>query len=278
MSSKVLERLSYHVVYDHSIADAIEFASKNGFSGIQVAVESPHLSFENLSSDDKAKIRQKSEERRIRITLHGPDDVASLLHPNLRLRKGILSYYSDLFGFAEDIGAFLITIHIGHPITYPTDTIPERRFPEVDIGHYRRTLEENLQSIINLARGKRYICVESHPLGDFVLQVLEQHLLDGELGLCWDIAKTFDKNGNINEPLHHYLMQNLSAIRQVHLHDIDSRGRSHRVVGTGIIDFRYYLELLGDADVWDYCIEVRPREKAVESLENLRRIMAGEST
>jgi hypothetical protein len=74
-----------------------------------------------------------------------------LLHPNPQIRKGILSYYSDLFEFARDIDALLTTIHIGHPVIYPTDTIPERRFPEADIGHYRRTLEENLQSIVDLA-------------------------------------------------------------------------------------------------------------------------------
>lgn len=272
MNRKILELLSYHVVYDESIADAIEFASRNGFSGIQVAMESPHLSFENLSPEDKAEIRQRREDLGIRITLHGPDNVASLLQSNPQIRKGILSYYSDLFVFANDIGAILTTIHIGHPIIYPTDTIPETRFPEVDIRYYRKTLEENLQSIVDLAHGKVYICIENYLLEDFVLQVLVKYLAEDKLGLCWDIAKTFNKDGGINEPLQHYLKENHFAIRQVHLHDIDSKGRSHRIVGTGIIDFGYHLEFLSDVDVWDYCIEVRPREKAVESLENLKRI------
>jgi sugar phosphate isomerase/epimerase len=69
-------------------------------------------------------------------------------------------------------------------------------------------------------------------------------------------------------------MENLFAVRQVHLHDIDTHGRSHRVVGTGVIDFGHYLKLLRDVDVWDYCIEVRPREKAVESMENLKNIVS----
>jgi len=273
MNAKILERLSYHVVYDESIVEAVEFASRNGFSGIQVAVESPHLSFENLSLTDRAEIRQRKEELGIKIAIHGPDDVASLLEPSPQIRKGILSYYANLFVFAGDIGAILTTIHIGHPTVYPTDTMPEVRFPEVDIKYYRKILEENLQSIGNLARGKGYICIENYLLEDFVLQVLAKYLTESQLGLCWDITKTYNRDGSINGPLQYYMKENLFAVRQVHLHDLDSEGRSHRVVGTGIIDFGYYLELLKDVDVLDYCIEVRPREKAIESLDNLKKMV-----
>ncbi|UCB43582.1 MAG: sugar phosphate isomerase/epimerase [Dehalococcoidales bacterium] len=277
MNRKVLERLSYHVVYDESIVEAIEFASGNGFSGIQVAVESPHLSFENLSLADRAEIRRRGEELGIRVVIHGPDDVASLLEPSSQIRKGILVYYADLFTFAGDIGAILTTIHIGHPAVYPTDTVPEMRFSEADIRYYRKALETNLQSIIELARGRGYICIENYLLEDFVLQVLARYLTESKLGLCWDITKTHNRDGSINESLQHYMKENLSAVRQVHLHDLDSKGRSHRVVGTGIIDFGYYLELLRDIDVLDYCIEVRPREKAVESLENLKMMSWGDT-
>jgi sugar phosphate isomerase/epimerase len=63
----------------------------------------------------------------------------------------------------------------------------------------------------------------------------------------------------------------------VHLHDIrqDEKGnkRSHRVIGSGDIDFTYYLDRLAEADVFDYCIEVRPREKARESLQALKKLL-----
>jgi len=272
MNAKILERLSYHVVYDESIVEAIEFASRNGFSGIQVAVESPHLSFENLSLTDRAEIRQRKEELDVRIAIHGPDAVASLLEPNPQIRRGILNYYADLFAFANDIGAILTTVHIGHPTVYLTDTIPEMRFPKVDIKYYMKTLEENIRSIVELARGRGCVCIENYLLEDFVLQVLEKYFTKSQLGLCWDIAKTYYRDGSINEPLQYYMKKNLFAVRQVHLHDLDNRGRSHRVVGTGVIDFKYYLGLLKDFDVLDYCIEVRPREQAIESMENLKRM------
>ena len=144
MHSNILERLSYHTVYDESITEAIEFASMNGFSGIQVAIESPHLSPENLSPEDKAEIRRRSEELGIRITLHGPDNVTPLLQTNSQIEKGILAYYQDLFTFASDIGAILTTIHIGQPVIYATDTILKARYPAADIGYYS---EEDLKFI-----------------------------------------------------------------------------------------------------------------------------------
>ena len=273
MHNNIIERLSYHAVYDESIIDAIEFASRNGFSGIQVAVESPHLSPENLSPVDKAEIRQRRSELGIRITLHGPDNVASLLQTNTQIRKGILSYYQDLFTFASDIGAVLTTIHIGQPIIYATDTEPEVRIPDVDIEDYEEALDKNLRSIVDLARNNVPVCVENYLLEDFVLSVLDKYIPKGEISLCWDIAKTYNKDGSINKPLLHYMQDNRLTVRQVHLHDINKQGRSHRTIGTGNINFGNYLELLSDVDVWDYCIEVRPREKAVESLNYLKGML-----
>jgi len=47
----------------------------------------------------------------------------------------------------------------------------------------------------------------------------------------------------------------------------------HRVIGSGIIDFRKYFGILQGAKVLDYCIEVRPKEKALESLIELQRLL-----
>ena len=46
-------------------------------------------------------------------------------------------------------------------------------------------------------------------------------------------------------------------------------------LGTGRVDFMRFLPRLAEAGVLDYCIEVRPREKAKESLMNLRAMVLG---
>ena len=62
------------------------------------------------------------------------------------------------------------------------------------------------------------------------------------------------------------------AVHDAYLHDIRD-GLSHRVVGSGGLDFMHFLPRLAEADVAEYCIEVRPREKADESLVNLRKLI-----
>ncbi len=62
----------------------------------------------------------------------------------------------------------------------------------------------------------------------------------------------------------------------MHLHDcreINGKARSHCVIGSGDIDFGAYLRPLSLVDVMDYCIEVRPREKALESLIALKKLV-----
>ena len=269
---KILNHISYHAVYDSSILDSIEFASRNGFSGVQIAIESPHLSFENINSKEILEIRKKSNKLGISITLHGPDDVASLMNTNPSIRKGILSYYARLFDFAKKINANLVTIHAGAPAIFPTDTTPSEMLPKNDIQYYKKAFEENLKDVIKLAEGKTHVCIENYLLYDFILEVIQKYLSRNEISLCWDIPKTYNKDGSVNQEIMNFFMKNLSAVRQIHLHSIRD-GHSHKVIKPGFIDFCYYFNLLKNVDVWDYCIEVRPREKAVESLKNLKEIL-----
>jgi sugar phosphate isomerase/epimerase len=266
----VLSRMSYHVVYDDSILDSIEFAHRNGFSGVQIAVDSPHLSFQNISRGEISKIRAKSKSYGIRITLHGPDNL-SLFNSDEEICRGMFSYYSKLFAFANIINSELVTVHAGGPEAFPTDAVPSEMFPKQDIPYYKKVFEKNLSKIILLSRGKVKLCLENYLFYDFMLKIIQDNIK--KIYLCWDLPKTYNKEGGLNLELNDFFTKNISRVKQVHLHDI-AGGRSHMVIGKGFIDFYQYLELLKDYDVWDYCIEVRPRDKAVESLQSLKRILS----
>ena len=95
-------------------------------------------------------------------------------------------------------------------------------------------------------------------------KVLQTHLDRGAVSLCWDLAKNHG-----DREIESFFWRNLNHIRQVHLHDLRD-GKSHQVVGTGSIDFMRFLPRLSQADLLDYCFEVRPRAKAVESMANLK--------
>ena len=98
--------------------------------------------------------------------------------------------------------------------------------------------------------------------------LIDTYLNDGQLSLCWDIVKSYNK-----PEVEEYFWSNFNSVKQIHLHDVrnvEGKIRSHRVIGSGEIEYCNYLKRFQEADILDYCIEVRPREKALESLKALR--------
>lgn len=120
----VLDRVSDHVVYDASIMDALRWARANGFAGVQVAIELPHLSPENVGKAERAQIATYCAKNALRITLHAPDDSTSLFVASPSLVKGIFEYFEAMFDFAEQIGSPLITFHVGGPPSFGTAPRP----------------------------------------------------------------------------------------------------------------------------------------------------------
>jgi len=155
--------------------------------------------------------------------------------------------------------------------TYSTYTNPIEHIPKIDLSLYKAALVKNLGRIVDIAAGHFMLCIENYGLNDIAMPVLQSYLDSGDVSLCWDIAKTFN-DIDVDRGIENFLIRNIEHIREVHLHDLSALGKSHQVIGDGIIDFSHYLSLLSRADVVEYCIEVRPREKAKESLERLQYI------
>ena len=272
MVEGILRKVTYHAVYDASILEALRYAGTKGFAGVQVAVETPHLSFEALSDGECSDIAEFRAAKGLWISLHAPDTAASLFQTSKYLSRGIFDYYEALFAFSERIGTELITFHPGTVTAFRMDGAPGETIPRADLSTCRQTLERNLKRLIDLARGRFILCVENYEMQPLVLDVLQPCLDTGRLSLCWDLAKTFDAHMKRQEDLEDYFWRNLKHVRQVHLHDVRD-GLSHRVVGSGGLDFMHFLPRLAETDVAEYCIEVRPREKAAESLANLRKLI-----
>lgn len=273
MLTDILARASYHAVYDDSILDALCFARENGFSGIQVAVEAPHLAFENLSADECRRIAAHCEQHDLRISLHAPDTAVSLLEVSRPLREGTFAYFADLFAFSERIGSQSITIHPGKMSTFGTDSQPPQKIAPQDLPLYRRAFQENLSRLIDLAAGRFRLCIENFQMDAMVREIVQPHLDAGMLFLCWDLPKTYNAQRACDDAQEEFFWRNLASIRQVHLHDY-SATHTHLAVGSGQLDFRRYLPRLASAQVEDFCHEVRPGWRAAESLANLASLLA----
>ena len=265
--------ISFHAVYSSSIYKALVFAHQNGFAGIQLAIESPHFDFNTISHSptEISRIRTYCRQHNLYVTLHGPDDVTSLFTIHSALKEGVFQYYSSLFDFAESIGSLLITIHLGRMTTFPTDFIPLEKYPPQDLPLYREALRDNLKRLVEMANGRFTLCVENYYLNPEILAELEPFLLQNKIGLCWDYPKTFSRTGVINQELFDFFTSHLAQVKQVHLHDLNSAGVGHRIIGSGILDFTPFFNLLKRSDVRDYCIEVRPEAQALASLHYLQQ-------
>lgn len=218
------------------------------------------------------KIAAFVETKGIHVAIHAPDEVTSLFQYSNYLRQGVMKYFQALFDFAARVHAQIITIHLGGVISYKTDTIPVIDVPAEDIPIFKDFVVKNLDMLIKLADNRFVICVENERVDDFVFSILQPYLNVNKLALCWDLAKSW------NNPMEEeFFIKNLQHVKQVHLHDTrrfeKSNRRRHLVIGTGEMDFLRYLHKLSVADVLDYCIEVRPREKAKESLEALKKMI-----
>jgi len=270
--NSILNSISYHAVYDASIREALVYASENGFAGIQIADESPHISFERLSAKQINEVKHAVQEQDVYIVLHASDAAASFFQPNRHLITGIRNYYAALLEFAHKVSAKLVTVHLGEMTSFRTDSQPEYRIPNEDFIFYKKVFLENLDFLLDMNKKQFPICVENYNLEQSTLDMIIPYLERGDIFLCWDIAKSFKK-----PELEDFFFGHLSWVKQVHLHDQrrnpDGQVRTHCVIGTGEIDFKTYLSVLSKADVQDFCIEVRPREKARESLEILKQII-----
>jgi len=291
----ILNKVTYHAVYDESIMDALRFARTNGFAGVQLAMEVPHLSHERLSTSQRDAIGRYREEHNLRISLHPPDFSCSLVECSRVLTQGIHTYYQDLFDFAEDIGAKIVVLHLGALPTFSTDTQPCVTYPEQSRQFALEALNANLRRIINLADGRLTLAVENFQLTPDRMSLLGPLLGQQGLSLCWDLAKTYRTSKGatakpssgtavpntknlpapaleIDPAIEKFFWSNLKHVKQVHLHDIRD-GHTHRVIGSGQLDFMRFLPRLAAAAVMEYTIEVRPREKALESLNNLKALL-----
>jgi sugar phosphate isomerase/epimerase len=268
----LLDRVSYHAVYDNSILQALRYARKTGFAGVQIADETPHLSFDLLSDRDIREIARFTIAENLYTTIHAPDDAASLFQCSRYLSAGVLNYYRALFTFAHAIGSRLVTIHLGSMTAFPTDDETGRRVPREDSSLYSVALKKNLEAILEMSDERLMVCVENYGVGLAELELLQPYLEGGRIFLCLDLVKGADR-----PDVERFFLDRPEWIKQVHLHDrrevASGTFKGHRVIGTGDIDFVKYLTfLMENADIEDYCIEVRPREGARESLLALKKI------
>ncbi|MBM7870894.1 sugar phosphate isomerase/epimerase [Clostridium pascui] len=251
---------------EKSIYDIIDFAISSGFNAVELNMNVPMFFPENYSKEDRLNIKNYTSHKGIVLTLHAPEDI-SLLQLQEDIREAVINRFKTIIQFGIDIGAKNLTLHVGPSVCF---TLTDRKsyMEESYENEYKNILKTNLKKIVDFAGNKIKICVENS--GRFpkkVVQETVQELLDSDnLYLTWDIGHSLENKYAEIE----FFVKNIDKIHTCHIHD--NNGKSdHQIPGTGLIDFKWHFNLMKDKPII-YIIEVRPREKAAQSLIALQEL------
>ena len=265
------KRFGYHVVYDVDMYDAINFASSNSFGYIVPDLMIPRFSPERFSQSERRRIREFAASKGVSISFHGPSDYLNIgsLYPEVR--RAVLDRMKLCIDFACDVEAERLTTHIEPPFDF---VFAGRKgtFLKDHWALYKNTLKESLTEIAEYSKGKVLVCIENNQLSRMAMEVLDEVSPTRNLFLTWDIPKSYTNAGKPIVQMEDFFTRHLEKVKECHLHDQKPRKYSHDTLGVGKIDFSRYLKLLAPKDVY-FTLEIRPREKALESLKTVEDML-----
>ncbi len=269
--NRILSKVGFHAVYERSVTQAIDLASRHGFSAVQIETAMPQFFPERYDSAAREAIGRHAEDENVTLKIHAPGEDFSLQTLHSSVQRAALERLKEVIDFACDLDAKLVTVHSG---VVPAFTVPRKGRVPVDLlcpGLCSQRLETALLELADYCEGRILLCVENSPLSRSLMKILPGMLEDGEAFLAWDLAKMYRADGSPDAEVEGFFLKYLDKVRECHLHD-RNREYGHMIIGEGFVDFRHYLSLLSNHDV-EYTIEVRPIENALKSLEALRKIL-----
>ena len=265
-------RRAYHMIYDTSLHEAIDYASGNAWNGIVPDFGVPEFSPEKVAFYERMQLRQRAHELGIEWGFHAPGDDVSLFCTYPIIKDAILEYFRDIIDFARDLSKKRtnIVVHAGTPPTFKQAADRNCEFTEKNHDLFLQTFCDNLTDLITHSRDHANIVLENLSWNSIVHEAIEEMVPRG-LKLCLDIPKLytpkfFEEDWAVFE-------KHKDAIEVVHVHDRNDLYGQHQVVGDGSIYFERPLRLLaGLENPALYVFEVRPRDAAAKSLVNFVRI------
>lgn len=272
----VPSRRVYHVVYDVSLDNALQYASKNDWTGIAPDFSVPRFSPERVSPQARKGLLELSETLGLEWGFHAPGDDVSLFTTYPLIRDAIIGYFKQAIDFARDVsvGRTNLVIHSGHPPMFRRAGEKEDAFLNENYTVFENALFENVLSLVEHAHPDVDIVLENQGWDALVRHAIPSLIARG-MRLCLDIPKLYDSNLEIVRPDLRLFQQFSESIEVVHIHDIIPGLGSHQVVGSGRISFTPALELLaGIEHPLQYVFETRPREAATESMARFNALLS----
>ncbi|MHA2213612.1 MAG: sugar phosphate isomerase/epimerase family protein [Candidatus Thorarchaeota archaeon] len=269
---------AYHVVYDNSLEDALNYASENDWTSIVPDIGVPRFTPEGYNQEQRSSLRDLSQELAVGWGFHAPGDDVSLSTTYAPVKTAIIHYFKRIVDFARSVSAAKtnIVVHAGIPPSLKQARMMTDDFVKAFYGDFLNTLVGNLLELLEYASPDVEIVLENHQWTPLIHDAVRSLIPEG-LKLCLDIPKLYDSTGRIKDKDWTLLHEHRRAVSVVHIHDWSERYGSHQIVGEGSIDFEPPLRFLTEiaSSPIQYVFEVRDRENAQQSLRNFEKLAEG---
>lgn len=266
----IKKRIGFQALFDFKDpVEAVNYAIKQGFSAIEFNMSSPVFFPENITEDSKRALSVSP----IAVLLHAPDGL-SLFNLHRKPLEGIIDRLCEVIDLADEIKARCVTIHLGS--TFHISVGGQMKFmQDLFPQEYESVLRYSLKRLSDYAKTKTLLCIENTAGFRYALshKVLRDFLSNGQLYLTWDIGHTNRLKGEERDREEGFILEYAHLIKNCHIHDNHGGWDEHTVIGDGNIDFIHYLSKLEKLDTY-FIIEVRPKERAVESYARLKKMLA----
>jgi sugar phosphate isomerase/epimerase len=240
--------------------DSIDFARGLGMELVELNANMPWLFPERFDRGRRASMRSKAARAGVLLAVHAPEEI-SFVSPHEALLEAGLRRATEYVDFAADIGAGVLTCHLGggylrwatgdNKVLFPHQLYPDRM---------RESLMQTLPDLARYAKGKGVkLSIENAGcFGPAIIQEFVEELLGtSPLYLTWDAGHSNTRDGQLDRH-ERFFFSHMDRIALIHLHDNDGTVDSHSPLGSGTLDLPRVLSVARRARV-PVSMEVRPR-------------------
>jgi sugar phosphate isomerase/epimerase len=269
LAQRIERKLGFQSLFDFEDAvEAVEFAADNGFRSLELNLGNRSYLDQLHRPRERARIQAAAERMGIDLLVHSVDGLG-FFKSDWRYCRANLDLLKQLINDAARTGVKHFTFHLGSDMAFGYvggKKYTWEIYPEAFAANLRRVLEE----LRSLAKGPMTLGVEN--VGGFrypwVFPIMHE-ILGGYLRLTMDVGHINVFKGRVKRAELAFFKDHARLIRGSHVHDNDSKGDQHEIIGNGHIDFLPYFRMLGELNA--YCIfEVRPKEAAMECRRRFR--------
>jgi sugar phosphate isomerase/epimerase len=255
---------------DEAPMESVDFACGLGLGLIELNANMPWFFPEKFDARSRAALHDRASEAGIILAIHAPEEI-SLASPHPPLLKAGVERMKEFIRLAGDIGADVLTCHIGGNYLHWATGDDKVLRPQELYGEQMK--ESILSSLPHLAReaqeaGVKLSLENAGYFGPEVVQeTISEVMAQSPLHLTWDVGHTNLRTG-IQQRQEEFILSRLDRVAFFHLHDNDGSRDAHGVLGSGTVDLARAIGFARQAGA-PVSIEVRPRALIPECVEAL---------